>query len=449
LGRVDERGRPEVIRSCGVNPDAAALLIRAVASNGASPFISTNVQEILPDLRGSSRLRSLLGVSVGSDESRGLCLVCWETDEKTYGAHRSEPSQMLEAYYEISRLVPVFEKGLWHDRGGIRPVCFGGMLTADRRLKEILLSLPRIAATRANVLVVGETGTGKELVARAVHALSPRRAHPFVAQNCAAIPEQLLESELFGHRAGAFTDARADKRGLFETAGSGTFFLDEIGDVCPSIQAKMLRAIENREIRRLGDTMTRPIDVRFISASNKDLEAEVEKGRFRRDLYYRLNVVSLALPPLRERKDDIVLLARLFLWRFASKTAGRTIEIEDGAVRALVGYSWPGNVRQLENEIERAVTMLGSGGVVAADMLTPCVTGGAVGNYAASLKDEVRAVERSRILAVLEKCGWNKSHAARMLGDISRPALIAKMKRLGIPLMNPQRRLTSLSPPGG
>jgi transcriptional regulator with PAS, ATPase and Fis domain len=251
------------------------------------------------------------------------------------------------------------------------------------------------------------------------------------------LPEHLLESELFGYRAGAFTDARTDKRGLLEAAGGGTFFLDEIGDVSPAIQAKMLRAIESGEIRRLGDTVARSVDVRFVSATNKDLEREVDEGRFRRDLYYRLNVVSLVLPPLRTRPDDICLLARFFLARFAQNAGRRGIELDQGALAALAAYSWPGNVRQLENEIERAIVVLGTRNVVTPDLLSPCILGGASPGAAPGLKDELRAVERSRILAVLAKCNWNKTHAARILGDISRPALVAKMKRLGIPPARP------------
>jgi transcriptional regulator with PAS, ATPase and Fis domain len=318
----------------------------------------------------------------------------------------------------------------------VLPLCIVGILTQDRRLAELLLSLPRIARTRASVLIAGETGTGKELVARAIHALSPRSRGPFIAQNCAALPEHLLESELFGYRVGAFTDARADKQGLLEAAGGGTFFLDEIGDVSPSIQAKMLRAIESGEVRRLGETRQRPVDVRFVAATNKRLEDEVERGRFRRDLYYRLNVVSLVCPPLRERRGDIDLLARVFLERFARR-AGRTgVVFDDSALHALRHHAWPGNVRQLENEIERAVTMLGQSDRLTCAGLSAAFAD-ARGEAPSTLKDEVRSVEKARILAALKSCDWNKTHAARNLGDLSRPALVAKMKRLGIPLAKP------------
>jgi transcriptional regulator with PAS, ATPase and Fis domain len=336
-------------------------------------------------------------------------------------------------------LAPIMGMAIAPTRRAAVPMCLGGFLTADPGMKATLVSLPRIAASRTSVLVMGETGTGKELVAQAIHMLSPRKQHPLVVQNCAALPEQLLESELFGHRAGAFTDARADKRGLLETASGGTFFLDEIGDVAPAIQAKMLRAIESGQIRRLGDTQVRLIDVRFVAATNKDLEHEVEKGRFRRDLYYRLNVVSLALSPLRERRDDILLLAKFFLARYAVNAGRPALELDDSAHRALAAYAWPGNVRQLENEIERAVAMMGRRNVLTAGLLSPRVTGGDGADFPSTLRDEVRAVERARILSVLERCGWNKTHAARALGGVSRPALLSKMKRLGIPAANPRK----------
>jgi transcriptional regulator with PAS, ATPase and Fis domain len=284
------------------------------------------------------------------------------------------------------------------------------------------------------VLISGETGTGKELVARAIHALSDRADRPFVAQNCAALPEHLLESELFGHKSGAFTGAKGEKRGLLEIADGGVFFLDEVGEVSPVMQAKMLRAVEAGEIRRVGDTLSRRIDVRFISATNKVLGEEVAEGRMRRDLYYRLNVVSVSLPPLRDREADILLLARLFLRRFSARLGKRVTRIEDDAAKALLGYDWPGNVRQLENEIERAVTLTTPHKPVARRVLSPCIAGLGDGCGRSTLRAELRTVEKRRILAALRQNDWNKTHAARALGDISRPALIAKMKRLGIPL---------------
>jgi transcriptional regulator with PAS, ATPase and Fis domain len=344
------------------------------------------------------------------------------------------PSAIIKAHYELREALPVLERELEVLPGGCLPISIAGMLTADDKLKRILLSLPRLADSKAGILVTGETGTGKELVARAIHAMSPRAARPLVVQNCAALPEQLLESELFGHKAGAFTGARTDKRGLLETANGGTFFLDEVGEISLAIQAKMLRSIETGEIRRVGDTLTRPIDARFISATNKNLEEEVENGRFRKDLFYRLNVVSVTLPPLRERVGDIEVLARLFLSRFSRKMGKHVRGIGDEAMRALAAYHWPGNVRQLENEIERAVTMVRPGDLIMPGSLSASISGDQGPSGPGSLKEELRLVEKRRILAALRECRWNKTHAARRLGNLSRPALIAKMKRLGIPL---------------
>ena len=447
LGKPSEDGPPEVVTALGIDPETAVGLLKAVSARGPGPVVSTNVTDLAPTLGARPALRSLLGVSFGAGASDALCLTCWPSGGKP-GLH-SEISYLVEAYYEILRLAPVLERAMLPGRECVVPICLGGILTADRRLKEILLSLAKIARTRANVLVTGETGTGKELVARVIHALSPRKREPFVVQNCAALPESLLESELFGYRQGAFTDARTEKRGLLETASGGTFFLDEIGDISASTQAKMLRAIESGEIRRLGDTVARPVDVRFISATNKLLEQEVERGQFRRDLYYRLNVVALALPPLRDRRGDIALLARLFLKRLEGRGRKCSLRIDPGAMRALANYTWPGNVRQLENEIQRAVAILGSDDVVGVGSLSPSVTGHGIGGQVTTLKDEVRLVERSRILSVLERCAWNKTHAAKMLGDLSRPALIGKMKRLGIPLARPDAQGQRLSPLGG
>ncbi|HVP57441.1 MAG TPA: sigma 54-interacting transcriptional regulator [bacterium] len=438
LARVTEDHAVQVVRACGVDFETAERIASFAGPCDQGPFVSTNFLNVVGPSKTRRCPRALIGVSLGRTYPRALCLVCWDGRLETAKVGAGT-SGLLGAHYEILRLAAVLEKALNGDAPPTMPIAFGGLLTSDPRLKAILTTLPRIAATRANVLVVGETGTGKELIARALHALSPRHTKQLVVQNCAALPEHLLESELFGHKAGAFTDARTDKRGLLEVASGGTFFLDEIGDISPAIQAKMLRAIECGEIRRLGDTLARPVDVRFISATNKCLEREIEAGRFRRDLFYRLNVVSLALPPLRTRPDDVSLLARFFLARMARAHGRPGLELDGGALAALMAYPWPGNVRQLENEIERAVVILGSRPRVTSDVLSPCVLGLAEpGQGVPSLRDEVRAVERSRILAALAASNWNKTRAAKLLGDISRPALVAKMKRLGIPPLRPR-----------
>jgi DNA-binding NtrC family response regulator/tetratricopeptide (TPR) repeat protein len=429
LARLDEKGCAQPISSFDLGAESARALAAAVASKAGGPFVSTDAASVL-GLAAGEGLGSLLGVRLSCGGRRALFAICWPAD----GHGRTRPGSLVEAYYEVARMTPALERGLVHDLDETLPVCLGGIVTADEDFKSILLTLPRIAEGTANVLVCGETGTGKELIAAAIHMLSSRRDLPFVVQNCAALPEQLLESELFGHKAGAFTGARGDKKGLVEMADGGTFLLDEIGDVSPAIQAKMLRVIETGEIRRVGDTAVRRVDVRFLSATNRDLAGEAAEGRFRLDLLYRLNVVAVKLPPLRCRASDIPILSRLFLNRFAKKAGKRVDGIAEEAMRALVNYDWPGNVRQLENEIEKAVTLVRASEVITPDLLSAEVTGGLGGSQRLTLRDELRSVERRRIMAALRQSGWNKSRAARLIGGISRPALIAKMKRLGIPL---------------
>jgi DNA-binding NtrC family response regulator/tetratricopeptide (TPR) repeat protein len=427
-----------IVKAHGINDQHARDLVRQVIRG--QPIGSTPGPLILTDLSTlecgpqAERFRMLLGYRLPRNGSDGLFIACWECNPDRGHPMGPGVSLLVRACCEFDRLAGVLARTVGPAASTLKPICLGGMLTADETLKSVLLSLRRIADASANVLITGETGTGKELVARAIHAFSRRKEHPFVAQNCAALPEHLLESELFGHKAGAFTGARRDKKGLLEVADGGVFLLDEVGDVGLAIQAKLLRAIETGEIRYVGDTATRRVDVRFLSATNKNLEAEVEQGRFRRDLFYRLNVVSVHLPPLRDRDCDVEILSRLFLKRFAARMAKPIKGIDAAALRALVGYDWPGNVRQLENEMEKAVTLAERGGLITLDVLSPCITGSAGGASRPSLREELRAIERRRILAALRRCEWNKTHAARLLGDLSRPALIAKMKRLGIPL---------------
>jgi transcriptional regulator with AAA-type ATPase domain len=422
---------PGLVEAFGLAPERASALGRRLAAQMPSTVFLSDVAATYEDLAGAD-VRALLAVPLGEGSSGGFVLLTWESPV-TDGSG-STAARIVRANCECLRLLPVLSAALGRDEESCIPVCVCGIVSADPGMKAVLFSLNRIAESSASVLITGETGTGKELVARAIHMLSHRSDKPFVAQNCAALPEHLLESELFGHKAGAFTGAKGEKRGLLEAAHEGVFFLDEVGDVSPVIQAKMLRAIEAGEIRRVGDTASRKVDVRFLSATNRRLDEEVAEGRMRRDLYYRLNVVSVTLPPLRDRRVDIRLLARLFLRRFSGRMSKGITRIEDDALSALSGYDWPGNVRQLENEIERAVTMTPAGEPVARDVLSPCITGMGRDTGRATLRAEVRTVERRRILAALRQHNWNKTHAARALGDISRPALIAKMKKLGIPL---------------
>ena len=292
----------------------------------------------------------------------------------------------------------------------------------SRVMQDVHELIGQVAETKTNVLVCGESGTGKELVARAIHDQSPRYKKPFVAINCGAIPENLLESELFGHVKGAFTGAVQNKDGLFEAATGGTLFLDEIGELSHPLQVKLLRAIQEKSIRRVGDTADRKIDVRIVSATNRRLEDEVAAGRFREDVYYRLNVIQLTLPPLRDRPEDIPLLAQHFIRRFADEI-GKEVEGMDGeAFDVLSNYGFPGNVRELENLIERAVA-LARGPVIGTALLPPTVTANPPAAPISRIDDEgvdlealVATYERSLLSEALSNAGGVKKKAARLLG---------------------------------
>ena len=300
-------------------------------------------------------------------------------------------------------------------------------------MADVLRTAEKVADFKTTVLITGESGTGTEVVARAVHQASRRRDAPFVALNCGAIPENLLESELFGHVKGAFTDAGRNKKGLFEEADGGTLFLDEVGDLPVSLQVKLLRVLQDSEIRRVGDVRSVAVDVRVISATARDLEREVAEGRFREDLFYRLNVIRVQIPPLRERPEDVPVLVDHFLARHAARLGRRGARIAPDAMAFLAGLPWPGNVRELENAIERAL-VLSEGGVMEAAVFKGQPPGGEAsppGAEAFSIKRAVRVIEADLIRRALERTGGNRTHAARIL-EISHRALLYKMKRYGI-----------------
>jgi transcriptional regulator with GAF, ATPase, and Fis domain len=293
---------------------------------------------------------------------------------------------------------------------------------------ELCRLLDKVVDSDSTVLVHGENGTGKELIAEAIHHHSRRRSERFVVQNCSAFNDNLLDSELFGHKKGAFTGAIADKRGLFEVADRGTFFLDEIGDMSPALQVKLLRVLQEGTFTPVGDTEVRRVDVRIIAATNRDLKRMVDRGEFREDLYYRINVISLTVPPLRDRREDIPDLVQHFLLRQAAARRGREKRLEPACLSRLVDYAWPGNVRELENEIERLVVMAGDEPVVGEALLSPRLLRAAPAAGPASLPEAVGALERTMIKDALERRGGNKTRAAVDLG-ISRRNLIRKVSR--------------------
>jgi two-component system NtrC family response regulator len=305
------------------------------------------------------------------------------------------------------------------------------LLGSSAAISEVRQLVRQVAATDTTVLITGETGTGKEVVARAIHSASERAGQPFVAVHCAALAESVLESELFGHERGAFTGAVSTKRGRFELATGGTLFLDEIGEISSTVQVKLLRAIETRAFERVGGEVRIETDARFVAATNRDLETALREGRFREDLFYRLNVVRIRLPPLRERRDDIPLLAPHFVHRFGMRMNRPRARLSDAALELLVEYAWPGNVRELENVLERAI-VISQGDVIEPQSLpaeirepAPAVPAGA------PLQEALDAFERQLLLHALEDCEYVQAKAAQRLG-LSKSALHYKLTRHGI-----------------
>ena len=314
----------------------------------------------------------------------------------------------------------------------LKEYSFHQILGKSKPMREIFDLIRRIADSVTNVLITGESGTGKELLAKAIHYNSDRRDAPFVPVNCAAIPDLLLESELFGHLKGAFTDAKADKRGLFEEAQKGTLFLDEISELPVMLQSKLLRAIQEREVRRVGATRSVSVDVRIIAATNVNLAEAIKAKQFREDLYYRLNVIEMRLPPLRERKEDIPLLVEAFLRRCAETRRKGVKGMTESALALLIDYHWPGNVRELENVIERAVTLTLQDQIISDDL--PSTIQGTRGDRrlideATERTRSLGEVEHEYILRIMDKTGGNKYQAAQILG-IDRKTLYRKLDEI-------------------
>jgi DNA-binding NtrC family response regulator len=309
---------------------------------------------------------------------------------------------------------------------------YAQMLGSSPSMKRVFEMLESVAGSDANVLIVGESGTGKELAANAVHAHSPRVDGPLVKINCAALPKDLIESELFGHAKGAFTGATTDKPGLLEEAHRGSLLLDEITEMPLDLQAKLLRVLEDRTVRRLGGAKSVPVDFRLISSTNLDPDAAVREGRLRPDLYFRINTITVALPPLRERTADIPLMARVFLERFCAKHGRDVAAIDPEAYRRLLAHRWPGNVRELEHAIERGVLVARSREITLGDLPEALQSASVPTDGAARPPGSLEEIERVSIVRALESSGWNKQAAAAVLG-LRRPTLYSKMRRHGIP----------------
>jgi two-component system response regulator AtoC len=390
--------------------------------------------ELLPRL--SRKLPDATLILMSAYGSEKLALEAIRRGAYDYLAKPFLPSEMLFTIRKAKERENLRRQNQLLQREVARAVGERPIVAASEPMIDVLEMIERTAEYKTTVLLEGESGTGKEVLARAVHSQSARRNDPFIAINCAAIPENLLESELFGYAKGAFTGANKAHRGIFEEANGGTIFLDEIGELPLPLQAKLLRVLQEEEIRPVGDAKSRKVDVRIIAATIRNLESEVGLGNFREDLFYRLNVVRIVVPPLRERQKDIPLLVDTFLEQFR-KTLGKPVRsLSNEAYSHLVNYYWPGNVRELENVIERAM-ILCKGDVIGADDLTNSVTekSSAItnmdGSINLSLKTAKRHMEEDLILKALKETEGNRTHAAKLLG-ISHRSLLYKLKEYSI-----------------
>src|SRR5512141_3163605 len=325
------------------------------------------VDNLMPELTGLDLIRELVAGTSAGERPQMLLMTAHATIESAIEAMKLGALDYLQKPFEIDELLVVVGRALEHERLSTerryliseRDADFNhyGIVGRSRRRQEVIDTARIVAKPKSTVLITGETGTGKEMVARAIHFHSSQREMPLIKVNCAAIPETLLESELFGHVRGAFTGATTSKKGKFALADGGTIFLDEIGTMSPTLQSKLLRVLQEREFEPLGSERTEKIDLRVIAATNRDLRQMVAEGRFQEDLFYRLNVIPIHIPPLRERRDDIPVLVEHFVRKHAQRTGRRFDRIDPGAMDRLQGYDWPGNVRELENTIERAIVL--------------------------------------------------------------------------------------------
>ena len=439
----DEAPQLEILRlilgSEGYDVVTAGSGRTALAALRGQPFEVVLTDLKMPDLSGIALLEEILG------EQPGTCVVLMTAhgsidsaveamrkgafDYLTKPLDRDVLLLAVSRALERTRLVSENRRLREELRGRFR---VENLVGAHGSMQEVFRIVHKVARSNSTVLIYGESGTGKELVARSIHVTSDRRDRPFLAVNVAALPETILEAELFGYEKGAFTGADARKIGLFEHASGSTLFLDEVGELKRDLQVKLLRTLQEREVLRVGGTEPVPVDVRVVAATNRDLEREVREGRFREDLFYRLNVIPIVLPPLRARRTDIPLLVEHFLAKHGEPGRARVIAPE--ALEALVVYSWPGNVRELESMVERML-LLADGDLVRLDDLPPAVrmrSQALVGDLPIEIPDEgldLDGLERSLILRALEKSGGNVTRAARLLG-LSRRTLQYRLEKI-------------------
>jgi DNA-binding NtrC family response regulator len=425
-----------------VNSERPDLILLDVVMPEPNGYEVSKILKADPELRfipivlltGKDELPDILhGFEQGADD-----YICKPYQSAELIARIHAALRVRSLYSELRQVKDVnrqLQKRLSEDFG------FSSIIGRSPAMQSLYQIMSKVVDSDVPVLITGESGTGKEVVATSLHTNGLRRDRAFVVQNCSAFNENLLESELFGHVKGAFTGAMRDKQGLFEVADGGTFFLDELGEMSPALQVKLLRVLQDGTFIPVGGVKQKRVDVRVIAATNRDLEEMVRKGTFREDLYYRLNVVSLKIPPLRERAGDIPLLVDFFLAKIAKRTGRDAKVITPQAMACLERYHWPGNIRQLENEVQRACVMSAKEGTITVECLSPHLIGedatGAIANQIVdtklerSLKESLNQLERDIIIRTLEQCDGNKSETARRLG-IARSNLIVKCREYGI-----------------
>ncbi len=403
-------------------------------------FEKTDFDIVLSDVKmpGLDGMELLKAVKNVSEETYVVIMTAFGTIDSAVAAMKEGAFDYISKPFKIDEIRLLMKKILKekalrqevvHLRQEVsRRYEFSNIIGKSRGMQEVFGLITKVAKGKSTILIHGRSGTGKELVAKAIHYNSPRKNRPFVAVNCSAIPETLLESELFGHLKGAFTGAHASRAGLFEEADGGTLFLDEVGDISPAMQVKLLRVLQEREIKPVGGNESRKIDIRLITATNRDLQAQVKTGAFREDLYYRLNVIPIHLPPLKERAEDLPLLAKHFLKRYGAENDRLDVTFSREALEACMNYPWPGNVREFENIIERAVILCKGNEIMLDDLPPHLVQESAERAQNRNLAHlSLEEIEKNHIMRVLENVGGHKMKAAEIL-QIDRRTLYRKLQ---------------------
>jgi len=429
----------------GYNVTCAEDPIKAINLCNKNDFDLVITDLRMPKIDGIEFLKS---IKDKKPETIVILITAYASGETAVNAMKEGAYDYVEKGGSIEELKKIVhaalaKKGLWTDnqqlkKEQIEDIKIGGMIGTSREMMKVFATIKKVADTPANILILGESGTGKELVARAIHENSPRSKMPFNAINSGGIPENLLESELFGYMKGSFTGAYTDKPGLFEMTKGGTIFLDEIGELPPVLQVKLLRIVQEKTFRRIGGAEDIKVDVRIISATNQNLEEKVKKGEFREDLYFRLNVIPIHMPPLRERKDDIPLLTKHFIEKYTKEFGKEIRTISSYAMELLMNYAFPGNIRELENIIERGVAMESSNIILPENLVLATDAASGVRNFEVGFSDkgldlnaELEKIEKTIIEKALQKTKGSKTKAAELL-HVTFDSLRYRMEKLGV-----------------